>query len=57
MATSSIFNNIQITDEKSAKLLVEAMDAADRFKEKAQTESVNYRELKDEELTGFFREK
>ena len=57
MATSSIFNNIQITDEKSAKLLVDAMDAADSFKEKAQTESVKYRELKDKELSGFFKEK
>lgn len=59
MATSSIFNNILITNNAQAELLVTAMEAAKEVAEKTAREGghspVSYRELKGEEVKEFFK--
>jgi hypothetical protein len=57
MATSSIFNNIRITNNEQAELLVAAMEAAEKAAKESNHKPVQYTELKQGELKGILKGK
>jgi hypothetical protein len=57
MATSSIFNNIRITNNAQAESLVNAMEAAEKAAKESKRKPVQYRELKQGELKGILKGK
>jgi hypothetical protein len=57
MATSSIFNNIRIENEDQARLLANAMDAAEKASKESKPIAVEFRQLRRGELKGFLKGK
>ncbi|MCL2110976.1 MAG: hypothetical protein FWH32_01720 [Clostridiales bacterium] len=55
MATSSIFNNIEIKDVDAAVCLVKALEAAEQAKGTSNPPSVEYKELRGDEIKDFIR--
>ncbi|MDR2162813.1 MAG: hypothetical protein LBO70_02560 [Clostridiales Family XIII bacterium] len=57
MATSSIFNNIRITNNEQAELLVNAMETAEKVAKESTRKPVEFKVLHQGELKGFLKGK
>ncbi|MDR0854101.1 MAG: hypothetical protein LBN34_07015 [Clostridiales Family XIII bacterium] len=57
MATSSIFNNIRITNNAQAESLVNAMEAAEKAAKESKRKPVKVKELDYLDLSGYSKEK
>jgi hypothetical protein len=57
MATSSIFNNIRITNKEQVELLVNAMEAAEKAAKESTRKPVEFRVLRRGQLKDYLKEK